>query len=146
LIDTFLSSRNFNCSKDFAPWGRTTLQGETQHQSEIQSPAAFWSERRRVRRARIELRARLRPYNTAPNVRDEVRGTVDVSRDGIYVTTEHPAYHVGMHVYVACPHSDSQADREGELGRVVRVDSLGEGHWGVAVNFVRSTGYHHGAI
>lgn len=99
-----------------------------------------------MRRARIELRARLRPYNVEANLGDEVRGTVDVSRDGIYVTTEHPAYHVGMHLYVACPHSESQADREGELARVVRVDSLGEGHWGVAVSFVRCTGYHHGSV
>lgn len=106
------------------------------------APARIIEERRRTRRARVEFAARVRPYNESPIIVEEIRATLNFSRDGLYFTTKHRAYSIGMHVYVTCPYSESQAGSEGDLARIVRVEPQEDGRWGVAVNFLRSFGYH----
>lgn len=50
-----------------------------------------------------------------------------------------------MNLYVACPAGHSQTQADAECARVVRVDSLDDGSWGVAVALLRSSlGYHRG--
>lgn len=100
-------------------------------------------ERRRTRRVRIGLAARLKPYNQSLHLPPETRPTTDISRDGIYFTTLRDSYNIGMHLMVTCPHTGACAGRDaGDLARVVRVESRNEKEWGVALNFVRSIGYH----
>ena len=99
-------------------------------------------ERRRTRRTKVSLRARLQPYNQTAHIPEEIRSTANVSRDGLYFTTKRPSYSVHLHLYVACPYSGSLSDREREVARVVRVEPQPDGQWGVAVLFVRSTSYH----
>jgi len=88
----------------------------------------------------MELAARLKAYYQSQHLPPEVRPTRNISRDGIYFTTRRDGYAVGMHLLVNCPHTNGAA-AEGDLARVVRVEPIGE-EWGVAVNFVRSNGYH----
>jgi hypothetical protein len=99
-------------------------------------------ERRRARRTRVTLRARLQPYNQSAHIPEEIRPTVNVSRDGLYFTTSRSSYDVHLHLYVACPYSGSLSDREREVARVVRVEPQPDGQWGVAVLFVRSSCFH----
>jgi hypothetical protein len=99
-------------------------------------------ERRRARRTRVALRACLQPYNQSAHIPEEIRPTVNVSRDGLYFTTNRSSYDVHLHLYVACPYSGSSADREREVARVVRVEPQPDGQWGVAVLFVRSSCFH----
>jgi hypothetical protein len=99
-------------------------------------------ERRRARRTKVALRARLQPYNQGAHIPEEIRPTENVSRDGLYFTTKRPSYAVHLHLYVACPYSGSQSDREREVARVVRVEPQPDGQWGVAVLFVRSICFH----
>jgi len=99
-------------------------------------------ERRRARRSKVTLRAHLQSYNQSAHIPEEVRPTVNVSRDGLYFTTNRSTYDVHVHLYVACPNSGSSSEREREVARVVRVDPRPDGQWGVAVLFVRSTCYH----
>ena len=99
-------------------------------------------ERRRARRTKLALRARLQPYNHSAHIPEEIRPTVNVSRDGLYFTTKRSSYTVHLHLYVACPYLESQPDREREVARVVRVESQPDGQWGVAVLFVRSICFH----
>lgn len=99
------------------------------------------TDRRRARRVRVRLSARVRPCNFGDTF-EEVRPTLDMSRDGIYFITEEPSYKVHMHLYVSCPASECRADSGQETGRVVRIDSLESGRRGVAVSFLRSPGFH----
>jgi len=99
-------------------------------------------ERRRARRSKVTLRAHLRSYNQSARIPEEVRPTVNVSRDGLYFTTNRSTYDVHLHLSIACPNSGSSSEREREVVRVVRVDPRPDGQWGVAVLFVRSMCYH----
>jgi hypothetical protein len=96
-------------------------------------------ERRRVSRAKIGLNVRVRPSNVSHNLFEEVRTTWDVSRQGLYVTTQRLSYRVGMNVTVACPYSQTPGNLgdDGELGRVVRIDRLSGGYFGIAVTLLR---------
>jgi hypothetical protein len=99
-------------------------------------------ERRRARRVKIELAAHLKPYYQSHHLPPEIQPTLNISKDGIYFATRREGYSVGMHVLVTCPHTDAGRDAEGDLARVVRVEPRDEKEWGVALNFVRSIGYH----
>jgi hypothetical protein len=97
------------------------------------------SERRRVSRAKIGLTVRVRPSNVSHNLFEEVRTTWDVSRQGLYFTTQRLSYRVGMNVTVTCPYSrtpETTGD-DSEQGRVVRVDRLSGGYFGIAVVLLR---------
>jgi hypothetical protein len=98
-------------------------------------------ERRRTRRVRLELAARLKPYYQSQHLPPEIRPTTNISRDGIYFTTRRDTYGVGMHLLVSCPHTKAEGASTGDLARVVRVEARGEA-WGVALKFVRSNCYH----
>lgn len=105
------------------------------------------AERRRSRRAKAMFRARLRPYNNdTSELHEEIRPTTNVSRDGIYFTTERSAYSEHMHLYVACPFTDCHAERDEELARVIRVEPKTDGKWGVALLFLRGAAFHHSGI
>jgi hypothetical protein len=97
------------------------------------------SERRRVSRAKIGLTVRVRPSNVSHNLFEEVRTTWDVSRQGLYFTTQRLSYRVGMNVTVTCPYSRTPGTTgdDGEQGRVVRVDRLSGGYFGIAVVLLR---------
>lgn len=99
-------------------------------------------ERRLIRRTRIACRARIRPIHEAQAFLEEVCKTINISRGGIYFICGHASYRKHMHLYVACPDSNSAHDLGGEIARVVRVDSLPRGEWGIAVNYLQSTGFH----
>jgi hypothetical protein len=118
------------------------VDGEATGHSEARNPGAVAvrEERRRTRRLRIGLAARLKPYYQTQHLPPEVRPTTNISRDGIYFTTQRDNYGVGMHLLVSCPHTD--ANVEGELARVIRVEIRDEKLWGVAAVFVKSIGYH----
>jgi hypothetical protein len=115
-------------------------------QSGVQAAPAIREERRRARRSKVTLRAHLQPYNPTAHIPEEIRPTLNVSRDGLYFTTNRSTYDVHLHLYVACPYSGPQSHREREVGRVVRVDSLPDGQWGVAVLFVRSMCFHRSPV
>jgi len=123
------------------------VSGQNGHKvsSDLQA-SALRVERRRARRAKVALRARLRPYNDASQLQPEIRPTANVSRNGIYFTTELPAYSEYVHLYVACPFSESHSERDEELARVIRVDRRLDGQWGVALLFLRGQAFHHSGI
>lgn len=101
------------------------------------------SERRRARRVRMEMTARVRPYYETPELSEELLKAKNISQHGFYFVSRRRGYREDMNLYVACPagHSQTQADAEG--GRVVRVDSLGEDSWGVAVVLFRNAVAYH---
>lgn len=103
-------------------------------------------DRRRSRRVKVSIPARVRPYYQSPQLSEEFLTATNLSRDGFYFISRHPSYRADMHLYVACPAGHSQTGADAEGARVVRVDLLGEDKWGVAVTFLRSASLYHGGF
>jgi hypothetical protein len=96
--------------------------------------------RRRNRRARISLPIRVRSADFADDQVDEVRATINVSRGGLYFSSQRTSYHRGMKVLLTVPFRDFVADAgPEERGEVVRVEHLNDGRVGVAVRLLKST-------
>jgi len=111
------------------------------NQGRVFSTPQLRADRRRARRVRVGMSARIRHYNSCDHS-EEIRQVMNMSRDGVYFVTQRQNYREHMHLYVVCPDSESRGDCEREIGRVVRIDSLADGRWGVAVSFLRSPVFH----
>src|SRR2546427_8728446 len=66
---------------------------------------------------------------------EEVRTTLNVSRDGLYFTTSLEHYSVGMLLKVTFPYSPVDPIKTEEIGEVVRVERLADGRMGIAIKF-----------
>ncbi len=96
--------------------------------------------RRRNPRARISLPIRVRSADFVDDQVDEVRATINVSRGGIYFSSQRSSYHRGMKVLLTIPFRDFVADAgPEERGEVVRVEHFKDGRAGVAVHLLKST-------
>jgi hypothetical protein len=96
--------------------------------------------RRRNPRARISLPIRVHSADFADDQVDEVRATINVSRGGLYFSSQRSSYHRGMKVQLTIPFRDFVADAgPEERGEVVRVDHFKDGRAGVAVRLLKST-------
>ena len=83
------------------------------------------------------LRVRLSSSKDGPF--EEIGKTKDVSQDGVYFVTQREVYHEGMNVSVTVPFDSPYTHQNYEcLGRIVRVDDLGNSQRGVAIRFVPS--------
>jgi hypothetical protein len=107
--------------------------------------AARSIDRRHARRVKVAVQARIRPYYQSAELAEELQTATNLSRDGFYFVARHSRYRADMNLYVACPVGHSQTMTDSECARVVRVDALGGGTWGVAVTFLRSACLYHGS-
>jgi len=86
------------------------------------------------------LPIRVRPADFVDDQVDEVRATINVSRSGLYFSSQRDSYHRGMKVLLTIPFRDFVADAgPEERGEVVRVEHLKDGRTGVAVRLLKST-------
>lgn len=91
-------------------------------------------ERRSSPRYSLEKRVRVRPSEVTDRDFEDVRTTLNVSRDSFYFLTELDFYSVGLHVVVSFPYSSEPGAANPEyIGRVVRVARVSDGEFGVAV-------------
>jgi len=90
------------------------------------------SERRGSRRCKITQVMRIRPSDPEKTYFDDLRGTVSVSRSGIYFHTTEQGYEVGQRLFVTMPYpgDPSTIGRE-YLAEVVRKDALENGMIGI---------------
>src|ERR1700675_5158799 len=90
------------------------------------------SERRGSRRCKITQVMRIRPSDPEKTYFDDLRGTVSVSRSGIYFHTTELGYEVGQRLFVTMPFSGDPSTLGREyLAEVVRKEALGNGMIGV---------------
>jgi hypothetical protein len=93
------------------------------------------SDRRDKRRARIAQPVRVRPSMPGGDEFDDVLATINVSRHGLYFSTDRPTYKKGLRLFITLPfHDDPNAINLEYIGEVVRVDRLADGNFGVAVH------------
>jgi len=103
----------------------------TSGSSDASSRSAF-SERRASRRCKITQVMRIRPSDPDKKYFDDLRGTVSVSRSGIYFHTTELGYEVGQRLFVTMPHPAYRSTMGREyLAEVVRKDVLQNGMIGI---------------
>jgi hypothetical protein len=96
------------------------------------SRAGSKAERRASRRCKITQLMRLRPSDPTKLQFEDLRGSLSVSRNGIFFQTSEPGYEVGMRLFVTMPYSQNMgAVSRDYLAEVVRKVDLPNGLRGV---------------
>jgi hypothetical protein len=111
-----------------------------------QKPAAkrARAERRSSRRCKFTQLMRIRPSDPQRTHFDDMRGTISVSRTGVYFQTSELGYEVGMRLFLIMPYSNDPGSANREyLAEVVRKDPLPNGLTGIGVKLLLETGPHH---
>src|SRR5712692_11512829 len=102
------------------------------------------AERRSGRRCKITQLMRIRPSDPQRQHFDDMRGTISVSRTGVYFQTSETGYEVGMRLFLIMPYSQNPGSANREyLAEVVRTDSLPNGLTGIGVKLLLEVGPLH---
>jgi hypothetical protein len=113
---------------------RSTTGGTTTSKPAIQ-------ERRGTRRCKITQLMRIRPSDPEKEHFDDLRGTLSVSRSGVYFQTSEPGYEIGMRLFVTLPYSQAPMSLNREyLAEVVRRDPLSTGMFGIGLKILMEMG------
>src|SRR5258708_3830298 len=89
-------------------------------------------EHRASRRVKISLPVLAGPSD--PKYKGEIQVTVNTSRDGLYFRTRATHYRVGMRVSVILGYRPNERCNSTSFGKVVRIDRLEDGSFGIAVH------------
>jgi hypothetical protein len=114
--------------------GKTPTIGGTTSKSATQ-------ERRGTRRCKITQLMRIRPSDPEKEHFDDMRGTLSVSRSGVYFQTSEPGYEIGMRLFVTLPYSQAPMSLNREyLAEVVRRVPLSTGMFGIGLKILMEMG------
>jgi hypothetical protein len=98
-------------------------------------------ERRGTRRCKITQLMRIRPSDPEKDHFDDMRGTLSVSRSGVYFQTSEVGYEIGMRLFLTLPYSQDPMSLNREyLAEVVRRDPLSTGMFGVGLKILMEMG------
>jgi PilZ domain len=99
------------------------------------------SERRGSRRCKFTQLMRIRPSDPERDPFEDIRGTLSVSRSGVFFQSSVTTYEVGMRLFVTMPYSKEPASMSHEyLAEVVRRDPLPNGLFGVGFKILMEMG------
>ncbi|HVM75091.1 MAG TPA: PilZ domain-containing protein [Candidatus Saccharimonadales bacterium] len=103
------------------------------------------TERRGSRRCKITQLMRIRPSDPERSAFDDIRGTLSVSRSGVYFHSSETEYEIGMRLFVTMPYSKEPAAMAREyLAEVVRRDPLPNGLFGIGFKILMEIGFQGG--
>ena len=91
-------------------------------------------ELRRSSRDKVPKSVRIRSSDS--NNDEEVRTTLNASRDGLYFTTWAEHYYVGMRINMTFPYASVDLPNSEYSGEIVRMERLMDGRVGIAVQIV----------
>jgi PilZ domain len=98
-------------------------------------------ERRGSRRCKITQLMRIRPSDPEKEHFEDLRGTMSVSRSGVYFQTSEKGYEIGLRLFVTMPYSKEPAAINREyLAEVVRMDPRSNGLTGVGIKILMEMG------
>ena len=121
------------------------LMAKTPQNAAPVSRSGAHTERRGSRRCKITQLMRIRPSDPEREHFDDLRGTLSVSRTGVYFQTTEPGYEVGLRLFVTMPYSQGAVGMSREyLAEVVRVDSLANGMTGIGFKILMEMGMQSG--
>jgi hypothetical protein len=99
------------------------------------------TERRGSRRCKFNQLMRIRPSDPERDPFEDIRGTLSVSRSGVFFQSSVTTYEVGMRLFVTMPYSKEPASMSHEyLAEVVRRDPLPNGLFGVGFKILMEMG------
>jgi hypothetical protein len=102
------------------------------------------NERRGSRRCKITQLMRLRPSDPEKEHFEDLRGSLSVSRSGLYFHSSESGYEIGMRLFVTLPYTNDPAAMSREyLAEVVRKDALANGLNGVGIKILMEMGMQH---
>lgn len=97
------------------------------------------SELRRGRRAKLARPLRVRPSEPRDDHFEDFPNSVNASKHGIYFTSKRANYYKGMRVFVTFPFTSQHDPMNSEyLAEVVRIETLDNGKFGIAVDLKMS--------
>jgi hypothetical protein len=97
------------------------------------------AEHRRARRAKMARPMRVRPSEPRDDHFEDLPSSVNASKHGIYFVSKRTGYYKGMRVFVTFPYTSAHDPMNCEyLAEVVRIDTLPNGKFGVAVDLKMS--------
>ena len=98
-------------------------------------------ERRGTRRCKITQLMRIRPSDPEHENFEDLRGTMSVSRSGVYFQTSEKGYEIGLRLFVTMPYSKEPAAVNREyLAEVVRMDARPNGLTGIGIKILMEMG------
>lgn len=101
-----------------------------------------YAEKRRSRRAKIAKPLRVRPSEPRDEHFEDLPVSINASKEGIYFHTRRSNYYKGMRVFVTFPFSSHHDPMNCEyVGEVVRVETLPNGKFGVALHLLITVNY-----
>lgn len=107
-------------------------------------PTYSSAERRGTRRCKITQLMRIRPSDPNKDHFEDMRGSMSVSRSGVYFQSSEAGYEVGMRLFVTMPYSTDPASMNREyLAEVVRRDALPTGMFGIGIKILMEMGMQH---
>src|SRR5580692_11472507 len=105
------------------------------------SPHRPQTERRSTRRCKITQLMRIRPSDPEKEHFEDLRGTLSVSRSGVFFQSSEPLYEIGMRLFVTLPYSQDPMSMNREyLAEVVRRDPLPTGMFGIGLKILMEMG------
>jgi hypothetical protein len=103
------------------------------------------AERRGCRRCKITQLMRIRPSDPERDHFEDIRGSVSVSRTGVYFQSSEASYEVGMRLFVTMPYAKEASAMSHEyLAEVVRREPLPNGLFGVGFKILMELGLQRG--
>jgi hypothetical protein len=103
------------------------------------------AERRASRRCKITQLMRLRPSDPEKPQFDDIRGSLSVSRNGIFFQTSETGYEVGMRLFITMPYAQSVSSMSRDyLAEVVRKVDLPNGLTGIGFKILMELANHGG--
>jgi hypothetical protein len=111
-----------------------------------ESTTTKFAELRRSRRAKIAKPLRVRPSEPRDEHFEDLPVSVNASKEGIYFHSRRSNYYKGMRVFVTFPFTSVHDPMNCEyVAEVVRVESLPNGKFGVALHLKMTMNYSAGA-
>jgi hypothetical protein len=99
------------------------------------------TERRSTRRCKITQLMRIRPSDPERDHFEDLRGSMSVSRNGVYFQTSETTYELGMRLFVTMPYTQGAASMSHEyLAEVVRVEPMPNGMIGIGFKILMEMG------
>jgi len=107
----------------------------------LTSPRPSRTERRASRRCKITQLMRIRPSDPEREHFIDIRGSISVSRSGVFFHSSESKYEGGMRLFVTMPYTKEPSAMSHEyLAEVVRRDHLSNGLFGVGFKILMEMG------
>jgi hypothetical protein len=101
-----------------------------------------YPQKRRSRRAKIAKPLRVRPSDPRDEHFEDLPISINASKEGIYFQTRRPNYYKGMRLFITFPFASAHDPMNCEyVAEVVRVESLANGRFGIAVHLKLTMNY-----